>query len=99
MTISDQVGCAGADLDALRSGIVVIINGGPTAQDVTIPGIPTGAFTLPAELDNGLDPLITGRATWNNTTGIFHVEGRTTAVFQRSQAEAGGVPCNTKPHP
>jgi pullulanase-type alpha-1,6-glucosidase len=74
MTLSDQVACAGGDLDPLTSGFVVIINGGPAAHDVTIPGITTGAFTIPATLDSGLDPLITGRATWSNTTGVFHVE-------------------------
>ena len=38
MTVSDGT-CAGTSLDGARSGFVVIVNAGPTAQDVTIPGI------------------------------------------------------------
>jgi pullulanase/glycogen debranching enzyme len=97
MTLSDQIACTGADLDGARSGLVVIINGGTSARDVTIPGVTSGTFTIPAVL--GLDPLLTGRASWTGTTGVFHVEGRTTAVFERPQSETDGVPCNTKPHP
>jgi pullulanase len=98
MTLSDQIACTGADLDGARSGIVVIINGGTSARDVAIPGVSSGTFTIPAALS--ADPLITGRADWNTTAaGKFHVEGRTTAVFERPDAETDGVPCNTKPHP
>jgi len=95
MTISDAA-CAGNDLDPLRSGIVVIVNAGVTAQDVTIPGTAAGdAFTVPAAL--AADPLLGGRADWNATVpGKFHVAARTTAVFERTQAEAAGVPCNTR---
>jgi pullulanase len=100
MTLSDQVACTGGDLDGARSGIVVIINGGTSPRDVSIPGPPSligATFTVPAALTT--DPLLTGRATWNGTTGVFHVEGRTTAVFERPQNETDGVPCNNKPHP
>jgi hypothetical protein len=96
MTISDQVACSGADLDPFRSGIVVIVNAGVTAVDVTIPNTAAGdAFVIPTEL--GSDPLLGSRADWNTTTpGKFHVSARTTAVFERPQAEAAGVDCNTR---
>ncbi len=94
MTISDGT-CAGADLDPARSGIVAIVNGSPTARDVTIPGVTSGTFTVPSALSG--DPLLTGRADWNTTTpGAFHVAGHTTAVFERLQTETDGLPCNTK---
>ena len=91
MTISDT--CSGlADLDATRSGLVVIVNAGITAQDVTIPGTSGGTFTVPSALSG--DPLLGTRASWNGT--VFHVEPRTTAVFERPQAETAGLGCNTK---
>jgi hypothetical protein len=94
MTLSDGT-CAGTDLDPARSGLVVIVNGSPSAQDVTIPGVTSGTFTVPSALSG--DPLVTGRADWNTTTpGAFHVAGRTTAVFERAQAETEGLPCNTR---
>jgi len=95
MTISDAA-CAGADLDSTRSGLVVIVNAGITAQDVTIPGTAAGdTFHVPAALSG--DPLLGNRADWNVTTsGKFHVAPRTTAVFERPQSEAAGLPCNTR---
>ena len=97
MTISDG-SCAGADLDPARSGLVVIVNGSPTAQDVTIPGVSSGTFTVPSALSG--DPLLGARADWNTTTsGAFHVAGRTTAVFERAQGETAGLPCNTRTPP
>ncbi len=94
MTISDT--CTGLDnLDATRSGLVVIVNAGLTAQDVAIPGTSGGTFTIPAALST--DPLLGTRGSWNGT--VFHVEPRTTAVFERPDAETAGLPCNTKPHP
>jgi len=96
MTISDT--CTGlADLDASRSGLVVIVNAGITAQDVTLAGItaPSASFTIPTALTG--DPLLTGRADWNvTTTNAFHVAPRTTAVFERPQSETAGLPCNTR---
>jgi hypothetical protein len=96
MTISDQVACAGTDLDPYRSGIVVIVNAGITAVDVAIPHTAAGdTFVIPAALAS--DPLLGSRADWNATTpGKFHVSARTTAVFERPQAEAAGVDCNTR---
>jgi pullulanase len=95
LTISDAA-CAGTDLDPARSGIVVIINAGITAQDVTIPGTAAGdTFTVPAAL--AADPLLGNRADWSVTTpGKFHVSARTTAVFERPQSEAAGLACNTR---
>jgi hypothetical protein len=50
---------------------------------------------VPAAL--AADPLLGSRADWNATVpGKFHVAARTTAVFERTQAEAAGVPCNTR---
>ena len=92
MTITDAA-CAGGNLDLTRSGIVVIVNAGVTAQDVTIPGTSGGAFTIPAALSS--DPLLpANQATWNGTA--FHVKARTTAVFERPDSEAAGLPCNTR---
>ena len=94
MTISDT--CSGlADLDATRSGLVVIVNAGITARDVSIPGTSGGTFTVPTVLTGPSgDPLLGTRASWNGT--VFHVEPRTTAVFERPQAETAGLACNTR---
>jgi len=92
MTISDAA-CAGGDLDPTRSGLVVIVNAGVTAQDVTVPGTSGGTFSIPTALST--DPLLpANQATWNGT--VFHVKPRTTAVFERPQGEAAGLPCNTR---
>ena len=94
MTISDAA-CAGTDIDPNRSGVVVIVNAGVTAVDVTIPGTASGdTFDVPDALL--LDPLLLS-ADWDATTpGKFHVAARTTAVFERPQSEAAGLPCNSR---
>jgi len=92
MTISDAA-CAGGSIDPDRSGLVVIVNAGVTAQDVTIPGTSGGTFSIPAALSS--DPLLpANQATWNGTA--FHVKAHTTAVFERPDSEAAGLPCNTR---
>ena len=95
MTISDAA-CAGTGIDPGRSGLVVIVNAGVTAVDVTIPGTAAGdTFNIPAALS--ADPLLVGRADWSATSsGKFHAEARTTAVFERPQTETAGLPCNTR---
>ncbi|HUM12137.1 MAG TPA: pullulanase-type alpha-1,6-glucosidase, partial [Myxococcaceae bacterium] len=98
MTISDT--CAAlTPVDGSRTGLVVIVNAGTTAQDVAIPGTSaSSSFTIPAALASGNDPLLAGHADWNVTaSGKFHVDAHTTAVFETN--DAAGLPCNTKPHP
>ena len=52
-----------------------------------------GTFSIPTALST--DPLLpANQATWNGT--VFHVKPRTTAVFERPQGEAAGLPCNTR---
>jgi pullulanase-type alpha-1,6-glucosidase len=95
MTVTDKdpsCGTALADLDPALSAIVVIVNAGTVAQDVSVPGA-SGSFSIPPLLAS--DPLGSGTATWNGS--VFHVPARTTAVFQQAQAGAG-LPCNGKPH-
>ena len=95
MTITDKdpsCGVAISDLDPSRSGFVVLVNAGPTAQDVAVTGA-SGTWTVPAPL--ATDPLGSGTASWNGS--LFHVPARTTAVFEQAQA-GPGLPCNGKPH-
>ena len=79
---------------------MVIINGGTSARDVTIPGVTSGAFTIPAALGNGADPLITGRANLErHAPACSTSRRRTTAVFEQPQASRRRCPATRKPHP
>jgi pullulanase-type alpha-1,6-glucosidase len=92
MTITDGT-CAGADLDAARDALVVIVNADKISRSYTVTGA-TG-FTLHAIQQASADPIV---KTATFTGGTFTVPARTTAVFEQLQtgAQGAGVACNTR---
>jgi pullulanase len=92
LTITDGA-CAGADLDATRDAIVVLVNADKVSRTHTIAGA-TG-FTLHAIQQASADPVVK-TATFSG--GTFTVPGRTTAVFEQLQtgAQGAGLACNTR---
>jgi len=92
MTITDGT-CAGAELDAARDALVVIVNADKVSRSYTLVGA-TG-FTLHAIQQASADPVVKA-ATFSG--GTFTVPARTTAVFEQLQtgAQGAGVACNTR---
>jgi pullulanase-type alpha-1,6-glucosidase len=92
MTIADGT-CAGADLDAARDGIVVVVNADKAAHTMTVPG--ADGATLHAVQQASADATVkTAQVSGNQLT----VPARTTAVFDVPQSgdRSGGPPCNTR---
>lgn len=83
MRLSDETG---TDLDLSYENILVFFNANKIQQNITIDG--ANGFSLhPVHID-GIDddPVITGGATFNDTTDTFTIPARTTAVFVSAQA-------------
>lgn len=91
MTIADGT-CAGADLDAARDGIVVVVNADRASHTMTVPGADGG--TLHAIQQASADAVVkTSSVSGNQLT----VPARTTAVFEVPQSgNRTGPPCNTR---
>ncbi len=71
------------DLDPNLETILVFFNAHKIVQTYTIPEAVGKSFTLHPVHTDGLDddPVITGGATFNNSTGAFTIPARTTVVF------------------
>jgi pullulanase len=96
MTLTDG-SCAGADLDAGRDALVVIVNPDKAARSFGIAG--AAGFTLHPIQQGSADPVVrTASFASAGGTGTFTVPARTTAVFEQIQAGAQGpgLPCNTR---
>ncbi len=85
MSIADT---AGDDLDPARDGVVVLFNASPETQSFTIAELAGTPYELHPIQQNSADAVLQA-AGYDAATGTFTVPGRTTAVFQSPQSEAG----------
>ncbi|WP_148863119.1 pullulanase-type alpha-1,6-glucosidase [Marinobacter fonticola] len=77
---------AGADLDAARDAIMVVINASPTSQTI---GTALSGFTLHPELN--------GRVAATASAGDFTVPGMSFAVFEQIQSGGQGAGAPVQP--
>jgi pullulanase-type alpha-1,6-glucosidase len=92
MTVTDAT-CAGADVDAQRDGVVVIVNADRASHTMTVPGA-SGARLHPV-LAASADPVV---RTASVAGEDFTVPARTSAVFElpAGAAPGAGLPCNAR---
>ena len=92
MTVTDGT-CAGADLDATREAVVVIVNADVASHTMTVPG--ASGFSLHPVQAASADAVVQTASVAGNA---FTVPARTTAVFEQLQpgAQGAGLPCNTR---